>query len=104
MIRRPPRSTLFPYTTLFRSITALKLRGVGLEPESWRYYPLGMFAAHALGFIAESDKGELEGKYGIEKYYNLKLNGEEGAIVADRDANGLLIALGKQLVTDAEEG
>src|SRR2546430_4189250 len=23
MIRRPPRSTLFPYTTLFRSITAL---------------------------------------------------------------------------------
>src|SRR2546430_11650640 len=33
MIRRPPRSTLFPYTTLFRSITAvsaadLESRGV----------------------------------------------------------------------------
>src|SRR3712207_8785592 len=26
MIRRPPRSTLFPYTTLFRSLTALFLR------------------------------------------------------------------------------
>src|SRR5258705_6851019 len=25
MIRRPPRSTLFPYTTLFRSILMLKL-------------------------------------------------------------------------------
>src|SRR3712207_7440985 len=25
MIRRPPRSTLFPYTTLFRSATALAL-------------------------------------------------------------------------------
>src|SRR5260221_13340219 len=25
MIRRPPRSTLFPYTTLFRSVLALKL-------------------------------------------------------------------------------
>src|SRR2546430_12803226 len=24
MIRRPPRSTLFPYTTLFRSLTALE--------------------------------------------------------------------------------
>src|SRR5256885_4337292 len=24
MIRRPPRSTLFPYTTLFRSITAVQ--------------------------------------------------------------------------------
>src|SRR2546422_6845094 len=28
MIRRPPRSTLFPYTTLFRS-----RRGVGVAPE-----------------------------------------------------------------------
>src|SRR2546422_5329816 len=26
MIRRPPRSTLFPYTTLFRSIAATRLR------------------------------------------------------------------------------
>src|SRR5258708_31560263 len=26
MIRRPPRSTLFPYTTLFRSLTALPAR------------------------------------------------------------------------------
>src|SRR3712207_7416064 len=37
MIRRPPRSTLFPYTTLFRSAHALldaRLRGVAqLEPE-----------------------------------------------------------------------
>src|SRR3989475_8120327 len=27
MIRRPPRSTLFPYTTLFRSQPAVGLRG-----------------------------------------------------------------------------
>src|SRR3712207_8815423 len=26
MIRRPPRSTLFPYTTLFRSVLAQRLR------------------------------------------------------------------------------
>src|SRR5436305_2234830 len=30
MIRRPPRSTLFPYTTLFRSQTLGRLRGLGL--------------------------------------------------------------------------
>src|SRR3712207_6945920 len=29
MIRRPPRSTLFPYTTLFRSWTAFSIRGLG---------------------------------------------------------------------------
>src|SRR2546425_1404421 len=28
MIRRPPRSTLFPYTTLFRSHTVRRLRAV----------------------------------------------------------------------------
>src|SRR2546422_5511571 len=28
MIRRPPRSTLFPYTTLFRSILSAKLNDV----------------------------------------------------------------------------
>src|SRR2546422_4685085 len=28
MIRRPPRSTLFPYTTLFRSRTGLRLRAL----------------------------------------------------------------------------
>src|SRR5256885_4101907 len=29
MIRRPPRSTLFPYTTLFRSVLARALQGAG---------------------------------------------------------------------------
>src|SRR5256886_8552089 len=33
MIRRPPRSTLFPYTTLFRSLTgAAWLHGSGITP------------------------------------------------------------------------
>jgi integration host factor subunit beta len=29
MIRRPPRSTLFPYTTLFRSGGRVEIRGFG---------------------------------------------------------------------------
>src|SRR2546422_7365907 len=32
MIRRPPRSTLFPYTTLFRSILACRARPARLNP------------------------------------------------------------------------
>src|SRR5438067_11230911 len=32
MIRRPPRSTLFPYTTLFRSQGAIERRLIGVEP------------------------------------------------------------------------
>src|SRR2546422_2732972 len=38
MIRRPPRSTLFPYTTLFRSLCGprLRARGVGIAPGASR--------------------------------------------------------------------
>src|SRR5246127_2985912 len=40
MIRRPPRSTLFPYTTLFRSANALLINGeTGVPPISfgWQF-------------------------------------------------------------------
>src|SRR5258708_10227209 len=37
MIRRPPRSTLFPYTTLFRSETTKKYVGTAnIRPDSFR--------------------------------------------------------------------
>src|SRR5258708_17077413 len=36
MIRRPPRSTLFPYTTLFRSVFGAKLRTVMSSIIRWR--------------------------------------------------------------------
>src|SRR2546430_5621380 len=34
MIRRPPRSTLFPYTTLFRSMAAQQLGAQGVSDDS----------------------------------------------------------------------
>src|SRR3712207_8693277 len=33
MIRRPPRSTLFPYTTLFRSVPESGTSGVTVDPD-----------------------------------------------------------------------
>src|SRR5256885_12071937 len=54
MIRRPPRSTLFPYTTLFRSEVARRLgedplprEELFLEPAAWRAR-LGGFARVAV--------------------------------------------------------
>src|SRR2546430_13696267 len=36
MIRRPPRSTLFPYTTLFRSVDGLRASdGIGVRVRGW---------------------------------------------------------------------
>src|SRR3712207_7991860 len=42
MIRRPPRSTLFPYTTLFRSRRKLERR-YGLNEPSFRRLRIGGF-------------------------------------------------------------
>src|SRR2546427_13033595 len=46
MIRRPPRSTLFPYTTLFRS-RALLLAGVGGQPEGLTEGLMGVVREYA---------------------------------------------------------
>src|SRR3712207_7609769 len=46
MIRRPPRSTLFPYTTLFRSMRSQTLvREAGVEAET-------ASILHNLGYVA----------------------------------------------------
>src|SRR2546429_8822371 len=37
MIRRPPRSTLFPYTTLFRSVAKLRRKASGPEQHRARH-------------------------------------------------------------------
>src|SRR3712207_6941791 len=74
MIRRPPRSTLFPYTTLFRSWTPriegwLAAEIAGLDPEE-RWYP-----GRPL-LVTEND-------YGLRLY-----NGDTGVVV-DRKSTRL---------------
>src|SRR5438309_7734380 len=68
MIRRPPRSTLFPYTTLFRSVVAtvpsLALRNLrrGLEMG----LPSGQAVAHRMGIPvirSEEHTSELQSQF-----------------------------------------
>src|SRR3989449_10475850 len=49
MIRRPPRSTLFPYTTLFRSPVDLELLGHRPAEPVLRQHPLDRPLDDALG-------------------------------------------------------
>src|SRR3712207_7757943 len=61
MIRRPPRSTLFPYTTLFRSLaerpSAKRLREL---TEAWRPYrgAGAVFLWHYYGAATLDDRSE----------------------------------------------
>src|SRR5687767_15526095 len=58
MIRRPPRSTLFPYTTLFRSSGRVRLmsgKGIAGRPMQLGRFRTPLFiaaAAIALGLVA----------------------------------------------------
>src|SRR3712207_7098569 len=52
MIRRPPRSTLFPYTTLFRSFDQL----IDVSDEQARDQ-LARASVMALSFVAQSARG-----------------------------------------------
>src|SRR2546421_9592350 len=69
MIRRPPRSTLFPYTTLFRSLardacsriwpSAFASRNIGCEPTSMYLEP---FKLKELPFRSEEHTSELQSR------------------------------------------
>src|SRR2546427_13255036 len=88
MIRRPPRSTLFPYTTLFRSglalaeaghaalafkgdAVALGRRDVGqrdLAAELGRYRPHLDRHAHGVLVIAQGFEAVAAGQAGLERF------------------------------------
>src|SRR2546422_7162436 len=55
MIRRPPRSTLFPYTTLFRSLYHLR-RAVAMDPTSEDSYRVMGLVLAQQGAYAEAER------------------------------------------------
>src|SRR3712207_7340638 len=60
MIRRPPRSTLFPYTTLFRSLAEDPVDLGALEDRDGQAAGRLVAAAGAAGAL-EADRGQAEG-------------------------------------------
>src|SRR3712207_7170679 len=67
MIRRPPRSTLFPYTTLFRSRADLRVvRGVSQSPEGRGIFP-GMTVRENLEMGAYTRRNRAEIKEDMDR-------------------------------------
>src|SRR5438045_6154524 len=62
MLRRPPRSTLFPYTTLFRSAPddEVQRRAVPEPAEAHRREQVGVAAPLALSVRSEEHTSELQ--------------------------------------------
>src|SRR3712207_7091995 len=81
MIRRPPRSTLFPYTTLFRSIT---------QPDRDLAAELAGQAAERERYLAEVR--ELLKTYPqpvVEQFEFLLKAAQEGTVLTDRKSTRL---------------
>src|SRR5258708_34676493 len=62
MIRRPPRSTLFPYTTLFRSLIESEVAGVTftMNPISGNRGEIVVNASYGLGETVVSGAGDVD--------------------------------------------
>ena len=54
------------------AISGLKIPGVSIYKEKWRFYPGGEMAAHTLGLVGFQGD-QLAGRYGLERQYNTVL-------------------------------
>src|SRR5690606_22403338 len=115
MIRRPPRSTLFPYTTLFRSTTVPRTSSAGLAPRARALFDeaLDLFDRVRRTFERRGrsyEAGLAINNVGLTYYYM----GESAARASWDEAARLfrrlgewdkeLTALGNQAVIAAEQG
>src|SRR2546425_356444 len=94
MIRRPPRSTLFPYTTLFRSGGALHRGGVqhvhaGGDTNGDELHRYGAGAQYELQLPREGGGCGRQREYGFNRRYSEYAGGYDAAERADRpDSDG----------------
>src|SRR2546429_1769803 len=95
MIRRPPRSTLFPYTTLFRSVPAPKAV-VGHRKQ--RVGVRWQVDAHDVGFLVHNVIDEAGVLMGESDRKSTRLNSSHGYIsyavfcLKKKNAEGLCLA------------
>lgn len=86
------------------SVNAHRLPGISIEPQFVRSYPSGELNAHAIGYVSEINREELDafaedvrenyggtnhiGKTGIERTYETLLHGEVGYEVVEKNNRG----------------
>src|SRR5258708_7817996 len=93
MIRRPPRSTLFPYTTLFRSVEELSLADKG-----WWYFLQGLVADAENDFARRDKAYEEAGRTVVSELQRSRfLLGQEQA----RDRKGTRLNSSHQIISYA---
>src|SRR5256885_13019343 len=94
MIRRPPRSTLFPYTTLFRSVRARRARlGRGRPVQDRKRHPLSRLRSALGPGRSEEHTSELQSPCNLvcrllleKKKHSNEVHDKQLSVVDDRIA------------------
>ncbi|KKP68728.1 MAG: Peptidoglycan glycosyltransferase, partial [Candidatus Moranbacteria bacterium GW2011_GWE2_35_164] len=84
-------------------ITELKLKGVKLLGENYRYYPGKELASQIVGFVGSNGEQEI-GRYGLESFWEEELQGKNGSIFQERDSAGRWISITDRKKVPAQDG
>lgn len=81
-------------------VRALNLTGVYFKEDTKRYYPLGTFASHVIGYVGKDNQG----LGGIEMVYDDELSGIPGRVVTLKNAQGTDMPFQEERHIDSEQG
>ncbi|MBQ3118965.1 MAG: PASTA domain-containing protein [Clostridia bacterium] len=81
-------------------VRALNLTGVYFKEDTKRYYPLGTFASHVIGYVGKDNQG----LGGIEMVYDSELSGVPGRVVTLKNAQGTDMPFQEERHIDSEKG
>lgn len=84
-------------------VSGLKLPGIYLQAETYRYYPEKFFASQVLGFVGY-DGDRRVGRYGVEGYFEEMLAGRVGSLFQEKDPTGKWITGSLRKLQPAEDG
>lgn len=90
--------------SLRAALKAEKLDGITIESFPARFYPEGALTAHITGFLAQDEKGNPIGRYGIEGFFDARLHGQDGFVQSEVDPFGARIPLADKNFTPAQNG
>lgn len=81
----------------------LNIKGLGFNQQSYRFYPENEIASHIIGYTVNV-KGELQGRYGLEEFFNNELQGKRGSLRAARGNKANLVIANNREYIKAESG
>lgn len=86
------------------ALRAARKPGIGVNKQLIRWYPEQGLGGQVLGFVANTDKNERVGRYGIEGYFQSVLAGQAGELITEKDAAGRRLTVGSTELKEARNG